>query len=212
MGQAELQKQHYTPEEYFALEAASEVRHEYFEGEVFAMAGASKAHNVLAQNLAVGLRTALRGKGCQTFIEDVRLVIKENIQYVYPDVLVTCDPADRRDDYLVRHPVLIAEILSPSTAEYDRTEKFANYQKLPSLRHYLLVSQTAWVVEWFRRDEAGQWIYTLLPEPAAVLTIPDLGLTLPLRELYEDTDVAPLRAMPEPDVASGQHEGKINIL
>ena len=187
---------HYTPEEYFELETTSEVRHEYFEGEVFAMAGASKSHNVLAQNLAAGLRAALRGKGCQTFMEDVRLVMKENVHYVYPDVLVTCDPTDRRDAYLVRHPVLIAEVLSPSTGEYDRTEKFANYQKIPSLRHYLLVSQTAWVVEWFRRDEAGQWIYTLLHEPTGVLKIPDLGLVLPLHELYEDTDVAPLRATP----------------
>ncbi|TFZ67220.1 Uma2 family endonuclease [Hymenobacter sp. UV11] len=199
MGPAEIATRHYTPEEYFELEAASEVRHEYFEGEVFAMAGASKAHNLLAQNLAVSLRTALRGKGCQTFVEDVRLVMKENIHYVYPDVLVTCDPTDRHDDYLVRHPVLIAEILSPSTAECDRTGKFANYQKIPSLRHYLLVSQSAWVVEWFRRDEAGQWIYTLLHEPTSVLQILDLGLTLPLRALYEDTDVAPLRAQPAPD-------------
>lgn len=197
MGQAELQERRYTPEEYFTLEESSEVRHEYFEGEVFAMAGASKSHNLLAQNLAAGLRVSLRGRGCQTFMEDVRLVVKENVHYVYPDVLVTCDPADRHDAYLVRHPVLIAEILSPSTADYDRTEKFANYQKLPSLRHYLLISQTSWVVEWFRRDEAGQWIHALLLEPAAVLTIPDLGLTLPLRDLYEDTDVAPLRAMPE---------------
>lgn len=196
MGQAELQERRYTPEEYFALEENSEVRHEYSEGEVFAMAGASKSHNLLAQNLAAGLRVALRGKGCQTFIEDVRLVIKENVHYVYPDVLVTCDPADRHDAYLVRHPVLIAEILSPSTADYDRTEKFANYQKIPSLRHHLLISQTSWAVEWFRRNEAGQWIHSLLLEPAAVLTIPDLGLTLPLRELYEDTNVALLRATP----------------
>ncbi|MGI4739218.1 MAG: hypothetical protein ACRYG7_28970 [Janthinobacterium lividum] len=85
------------------------------------------------------------------------------------------------------------------TAEHDRTKKFANYQKLPTLRHYLLVSQTAWVVEWFRRDEAGQWIYTLLSTPDSVLEIPDLGLVLALRELYEDTDVAPLRAQPAPD-------------
>ncbi len=212
MGQAELQKQHYTPEEYFALEAASEVRHEYFEGEVFAMAGASIPHNLIKGNLVAALRPEARRRGCRVLDENVRLEVRENSLYVYPDVLVTCDVADRRATHTVRHPVLIAEILSPSTAEYDRTEKFANYQKLPSLRHYLLVSQAAWVVEWFRRDEAGQWIYTLLPEPAAVLTIPDLGLTLPLRELYEDTDVAPLRAMPEPDVASGQHEGEINIL
>jgi Uma2 family endonuclease len=111
------------------------------------VADASKSHNLIAQNIALALRGSLRGKGCQVFLEDVRLVVQEKTIYVYPDVLVTCDPADRRDNYLVRSPVLIAEILSPSAAEYDRTEKFANYQKISSLRHYLLVSQAAWVVE-----------------------------------------------------------------
>jgi len=110
--------------------------------------------------------------------------------------MVSCDPADRRDPYQLRQPVLIAKILSPSTAEYDRTEKFEHYQKLPSLRHYLLVSKAAWIVEWFRRDETGQWIYLLLKGPDSVLEIPDLGLVLPLRELYDDTEVASLRLAP----------------
>jgi Uma2 family endonuclease len=196
MGQAAELPRQYTPEEYFALEARSEIRHEYFEGEVFAMAGGSKSHNVLAQNAALGLRASLRGRGCQVFIENVRLEAKEKKYYTYPDVMVSCDPTDRYDPYLVRRPVLIAEILSPSTADYDRTTKFENYQKMPSLRHYLLISQAAWIVEWFRRDEAGQWIYTLLTGPDSILEIPDLGLVLPLRELYDDTDVAPLRTMP----------------
>ena len=196
MGQAELQPHRYTPEEYFALENRSEVRHEYFEGEVFAMAGGSKVHNFLVQNASTKMRTSLRGKGCQVFASDVRLEAKERFYYTYPDVVVTCDPADHRDPYLVRYPVLIAEVLSPSTAEYDHTTKFENYQKMPSLRHYLLLSQAAWIVEWFRRDDAGQWIYTLLTGPDSILEIPDLGLVLPLRELYEDTDVAPLRVMP----------------
>lgn len=200
MGQAELVPRRYTPEEYFALEKTSEVRHEYVEGEVFAMAGASIAHNLIKSNLVAALRPNARQRGCRVFDENVRLVVQEKSLYVYPDVLLTCDPTDRRESYQVRHPVLIAEILSPSTAEYDRTEKFANYQKINSLRHYLLVSQAAWVVEWFRRDEAGQWIYTLLSTPERVLEIPDLGLVLPLRELYEDTDVAPLRLQPVPNV------------
>lgn len=186
----------YTPEEYFALEDRSEIRYEYFEGEVFAMAGGSKVHNFLVQNASTKMRTSLRGKGCQVFASDVRLEAKERFYYTYPDVVVTCDPADHRDPYLVRYPVLIAEVLSPSTAEYDHTTKFENYQKMLSLRHYLLLSQAAWIVEWFRRDEAGQWIYTLLTGPDSILEIPDLGLVLPLRELYEDTDVAPLRVMP----------------
>ncbi len=199
MGQAELQTRRYTPEEYFALEESSEVRHEYFNGEVFAMVGASIAHNLVKGNLVAALRPGARQGGCRVFDENVRLAVQENFYYNYPDVMVSCDPADSRDPYLIRQPVLIAEILSPSTAEYDRTEKFAQYQKLPSLRHYLLVSQTAWVVEWFRRDAAGQWIYTLLHEPGSVLEIPDLGLRLPLAELYDDTDVASLRVTPPVD-------------
>jgi Uma2 family endonuclease len=196
MGQVDSPPRRYTPEEYFAIEAQSEVRHDYVEGEIFAMAGGSKSHNILAQNAALSLRVALWGQGCQVFVENVRLEAKEKSYYTYPDVFISCDPTDRHDPYLVRQPVVTVEILSPSAAEYDRPTKFENYQKLPSLRHYLLVGQSAWTVEWFRRDDAGQWIYTLLTGPDGVLEIPDLGLVLKLRELYEDTDVAPLCVLP----------------
>ena len=196
MGQVESQARRYTPEEYFALEAQSEVRHEYFEGEVFAMAGASKSHNLIKGNFIAGLRPSVRRRGCRLFDENVRVAVEENKYYTYPDVVVSCEPADYRDPYMLRQPVLIAEVLSPSAAEYDRTTKFYNCQKMPSLRHYLLVSQSAWIVEWFRRNDAGQWIYTLLTGPDGILGIPDLGLALPLRELYEDTDMAPLRVLP----------------
>ena len=94
MGQAELQQRRYTVEEYFALEEQSDVRHEFFEGEVFAMAGESKAHNLIAGNLYVGLRLALRGRSCQVFIENIQLAVRRGQQYVYPDVQVTCDPQD----------------------------------------------------------------------------------------------------------------------
>jgi Uma2 family endonuclease len=198
MGQPGIQRR-YTAEEYFALEARSEVRHEYFDGEVFAMAGGTKAHNLITQNMTLALRAGLRGKGCQVFMEDVRLAVHETFHYTYPDVVVSCDPADRRDPYLVRQPVLIVEVLSPSTAEYDRSRKFNQYKKIPSLRHYILVSQTAWVLEWFRRDDLGQWVYTVFSDPTDVLEIADLNLCLPLADVYEDTDVAPLQLAPEPD-------------
>jgi Uma2 family endonuclease len=197
MGQPNQQRR-YTLEEYFALEASSEERHEYFDGEVFAMAGGTKSHNLITQNFTMALRGSLRGKGCQVFMEDVRLAVQDNFHYTYPDVVVTCDPADRRDAYLIRQPVLIVEVLSPSTADYDRSRKFTQYQKIASLRHYLLVSQTAWVLEWFRRDEAGQWIYTVFSDPADVLEIAELNLRLPLADVYEDTDVAPLAVVEEP--------------
>ena len=181
----------YTPEEYFALEAQSEVRHEFFDGEVFAMAGGTKSHNLIAQNITMGFRAALRGRGCQVFMEDVRLAVQDDFHYAYPDVVVSCDPADRRDPYLVRQPLLIVEVLSPSTAEYDRSRKFNQYKKLVSLRHYVLVSQTAWVREWFRRTEGNEWVYTVLSDPTDVLEIADLDLRLPLADVYEDTDVGP---------------------
>ncbi|QKG58022.1 Uma2 family endonuclease [Hymenobacter sp. BRD128] len=196
MGQPATPPRHYTLKEYFALQEKSAAKYEYVEGEAFAVGGASLAHNLIKGNLVAALRPPVRRQGGRVLDESVLLVVRANAFYTYPDVLVTLDPADRRDPYLVRHPLLLAEILSSATAEYDRTEKFANYQKLPSLRHYLLISQSAWVVEWFRRDAAGQWVYTLLSTPDDVLEIPDLGLSLPLRELYDDTDVAPRRVLP----------------
>jgi Uma2 family endonuclease len=196
MGQPDSPPRHYTLKEYFALQEKNSAKYEYIEGEAFALGGASLAHNLIKGNLVAALRPPVRRKGGRVLDESVLLVVRANAFYTYPDVLVTTDPADRRDPYLVRQPLLLAEVLSPATAEYDRTEKFANYQKLPSLRHYLLISQNAWVVEWFRRDDAGQWVYTLLSTPDDVLEISDLGLSLPLRELYEDTDVAPRRVLP----------------
>ena len=198
MGQPEIQR-HYTSAEYFALEEQSELRHAFFDGEVFAMAGGTKSHNLITQNIALSLRGALRGKGCQVFMEDVRLAVQDNFHYTYPDVMVSCDLADRRDPYLVRQPVLIVEVLSPSTAEYDRSQKFNQYKKITSLRHYILVSQTAWVLEWFRRDDLGQWIYTVLSDPTDVLEISDLNLRLPLADVYDDTDVAPLLPLVLPE-------------
>ena len=196
MGQVEPQPRRYTPEEYFALEAQSQEKHEYFEGEVFAMAGTSKAHNAIALNIAVSSLAALRSRGCQLFASDVRVAVQENVHYTYPDVVVSCDPADQQDDYLVRQPVLIVEILSPDTESYDRNEKFQQYQKLPSLRHYVLVAQQKWFVDWFRRNEAGEWVVQQFNEATDVLAIADLGLHLPLADLYAGTDVAALRVLP----------------
>ena len=196
MEQAQSAPRRYTPAEYFALEEHSEEHHEYYDGEVLALAGGTKTHNLITQNITLHLRAGLRGKGCQVFMEDVRLAIRHDFHYTYPDVVVSCDPADRLDPVLVRQPVLIVEVLSPSTSDYDRGRKFKQYKQLASLRHYILVSQTAWVLEWFRRDEADQWIYTVFSDPTDVLKIPDLGIHLPLAAAYDDTDVAPLLVAP----------------
>lgn len=197
MAQPEIQR-HYTAEEYFVLEAQNEMRHEYLGGEIFAMAGATIPHNLIKGNIVAGLRPGVRQRGCRLYDESVRLAVQDDFHYTYPDIMVSCDPADRRDPLLIRQPVLIVEVLSPSTADYDRSRKFNQYKKIASLRHYILVSQTAWVLEWFRRDDAGQWIYTVLSETTDVLEIADLNLRLPLAEVYEDTDVAPLQLASAP--------------
>ena len=196
MGHAELQTRYYTAAEYFALEEQSEVRHEYFDGELFAMAGASKAHNRIANNFYRLSFDTLQSTGCQLFTSDVRLAVEENRHYTYPDVVVSCDPADQHDDYLIRHPVLIVEVLSPSTEAYDRAEKFLQYQKLASLRHYVLVHQQKWFVEWFRRNELGEWVVQQLNGADDVLELPDLNLRFPLAGLYAGTGVAPMRVTP----------------
>jgi len=196
MGQAQLQQTTFTVEEYFALEEQSEVRHEFFEGEVFAMAGESVAHNLLAGNCYLALRNTLRGRPCRVLMENVQLAVQENRHYTYPDVMASCHPDDRRATRMQRHPVLLVEVLSPSTGEYDRGAKFNRYKTLPSLRHYVLVSQQRWLVEWYRRNEADEWTHTALTEADDELFVPELDFRMRLSEVYEDTDVAPLRVLP----------------
>jgi len=192
MGYAEL-KPHYTAAEYFALEEQNEVRHEFFEGEIFAMAGASVAHNTIAGNFYVALRQSLRGKKCRVQMEAVRLAVEEGRHYVYPDVMVSCDPLDQRESQQLYSPVLIVEVLSPSTESHDRGLKFNQYKKLASLRHYLLVSQTTWLVEWYQLTEHGVWAHTALAEVDDRLDIPELGLAMTLAEVYEEAGIAPMK-------------------
>jgi Uma2 family endonuclease len=212
MGQAEPQPRHYTVEEYLALEEGSEIRHEYFAGEIFAMAGADVSHNLIGLNLAASFRQSLRGRPCKVLMEGVQLAVEEGRHYTYPDVMITCDPDDQRAKRILHAPVLLIEVLSPSTAEYDRGRKFKQYQKLLSLKHYLLVSQTSWLVEWYRREENNIWSITSLVEAADALAIPELNIDLTVAEIYEGTGVAPLKiAAEEPAVIYGRQPSEAGI-
>ncbi len=172
-----------------ALEERSDVRHEFFEGEVFAMAGATIRHNLLVGNCYLALRASLRGKACRAFSESVQLAVEQGRYYNYPDVMVTCAPADLLAERTVTAPILLIEVLSKSTETRDRSWKFNQYKHLPSLRHYLLVSQATCLVEWYRREESGVWSFTPLALFTDEIVIPELELTLHLQDLYEDTDV-----------------------
>ncbi|GAA3978379.1 Uma2 family endonuclease [Hymenobacter antarcticus] len=204
MGQAEQQPRRYIVAEYFAFEEQSEVKHEFFDGEVFSMAGADVSHNMLGGNFYVNFRQALRGRPCKVVMEGVQLAVQEGHHYTYPDVMITCDPDDQQAKRIIKAPVLLVEVLSPSTAEYDRGRKFNQYKQLPSLQHYLLVSQTSWLVEWYRREPGNIWSFTPLVEADDTLVIPDLNINLTVAEIYEGTDIAPLKLVAEePAVAYG---------
>jgi len=200
MGHAKTQSRRYTAAEYFELEEKSEVRHEFFEGEVFAMAGASIVHNTIAGNMYIALRQGLRGKKCRVQMEAVRLAVEDNRHYTYPDVMVSCDPHDQRESQQLHHPLLIVEVLSPSTEAYDRSVKFNQYEKLPSLRHYLLVSQQTWLVEWYQLTEHGVWAHTALAEAEDELYLPELALTMTLADVYEEAGVAPMKLADSGDI------------
>ena len=189
MGQAEPTPQRYTVAEYMALEERSDVRHEFFEGEVFAMAGGTAKHNTLVLNCAFAMRAGLRGKLCRVFTENVQLAVESGRYYNYPDVQVTCAPADLLAERTMRSPVLLIEVLSKSTETRDRSWKFNQYKELPSLKHYLLVSQTTCLVEWYRREDSGVWSFTPLAEFTDEIFLPELDLTLRLHEVYEDTGI-----------------------
>ena len=171
-------------EDYLAGEETSEVKHEYIGGEVYAMTGASRAHGLIALNLAAMLRPLLRGSDCQAFVGDMKLCLEiagETLFY-YPDLMMTCGADDRERDSC-RAPCLLVEILSPRTRRIDRREKFLAYTALPSLKVYLLIAQDQRHVELFRR--AHDWRPEVFRDEAAV-PIGCLDATLPLDAIYED--------------------------
>ena len=202
MSAAEAQPQRrYTVEEYFALEEQSDIRHEYFHGEVFPMdafdspegkAGATKRHNRLIQNLIVGLRNSLRDSTCEVYSENVRLALDPQGHYNYPDVIVSCDPQDD-DPRTVCSPVLIMEVLSKSTEARDRGWKFEQYQTLLSLQQYVLVSQNRILVDSFVRTGPNTWELTTLRRLTDELVVAPLGIHISVAAIYERVDIPPLR-------------------
>ncbi|MGH2344495.1 MAG: Uma2 family endonuclease [Chloroflexota bacterium] len=179
-----------TVAEYLDYERTSQIKHEYLGGRLYAMAGGSRAHGVIAVNILSLLRSHLRGSPCRVYSHDVKLQITEE-HYVYPDASVGCDTRDRANDGredVVRYPKLAVEVLSPSTEAYDRGGKFAIYREKNTLREYVLVAGDRQVVEVFRRDTDGLW--TLHPfGPADHLTLESIGFNCPVASFYEDVDL-----------------------
>jgi Uma2 family endonuclease len=186
----------YTVEEYLALERESEERHEYLDGEIYAMAGESPDHGAICTNLVVELGSQLRGTPCQVFSKDTKVrsgPAPKPFQspkglYSYPDVLVVCGEMKFHDEHrdVLLNPTVIIEVLSPTTEAFDRGEKWARHQTwLPSLTEYLLVSQSKPLIEHYRRQPDGGWLYSSVNGLEGSVSLASIGCTLRLADVYD---------------------------
>ena len=175
----------FTPEEYFAWEEQQLERHEYIDGEVYAMSGGTIAHGEVAGNFLALLKAYLRGSGCKTLNSDCRVSIVGATKYVYPDISVTCDDRDKTTAQYVTYPCLIVEVLSPSTEAYDRGNKFKMYRRNPSLQEYVLVSVDAIEIELFRKTETGDW-RIINYQAGDMVELKSVNFTCQIEQIYED--------------------------
>jgi Uma2 family endonuclease len=181
-----------TPEEYLARERRAETKSEYLRGEMFAMTGASREHNLIAGNVSRQLGQQFRKRRCEVYQGDMRVKVSSTGLYTYPDVAVVCgEPEfeDRQVDTLL-NPKVLVEVLSPSTADYDRGGKFTHYRSLPSLAEYVLISQDRPLVEHYVRQGEDAWVLTEQRSLQQVLELSSIDCRLPLSEIYLKVDFA----------------------
>ena len=178
-------KTHVTPEEYLEFERTSEYKHEYYKGEIFAMTGASARHNTINFNTGVTLGAQLKGTRCRGYANDQRVKIPATDLYTYPDLAIVCgEPVYEQSDTLT-NPALIVEVLSPSTQDYDRGQKFDHYRKLPSLAEYLLIAQSRCHVIHYARQSENTWLMSEYDDLQSVITLPAINCRLPLADVYD---------------------------
>jgi Uma2 family endonuclease len=191
---AALAEPYYTPAEYLALERQADTRSEYLHGRIFAMAGASEEHNLIAGNLFGELYIRFRDRPCRAYVGDMRVRVTDTGLYTYPDVVALCgEPRfeDAEVDTLL-NPQVVVEVLSPKTEAYDRGEKFAHYRRLESVREYVLIAQDRVSVEVFRR-QGEHWLLTDLRAPEDVLRLESVGCDVLLSAIYAKVE------LPEPE-------------
>ncbi len=181
-----------TPQDYLALERQAETKSEYYAGEVFAMAGASRNHNAIVPNLSYLLVGQLKGRSCVVFTSDMRVKVSATGLYTYPDLVVVCDKPrfdDDQEDTLL-NPTVIVEVLSKSTEAYDRGEKFAQYRALELMTDYLLIAQDIAQLEHYVREPDGSWRFLESRGLDSVAVIDSIQCQLSLAEVYDKVDLA----------------------
>lgn len=192
-------KLYLTPAEYLAFERQSDIKHEYFRGDLFAMAGASRQHVRIAVNATIVLGNQLARRGCDVFNSDMRVKVSPTGLYTYPDLAIVCGRPRFEDKELdtLLNPSVIIEILSKSTEAYDRGEKFAQYRMLETLTDYLLISQTRPHIERFTRQEGGLWLLSESIGLDAVMPIESIQCQLPLAEVYDRVEFEEASSTPK---------------
>ncbi|MEA1051424.1 Uma2 family endonuclease [Lamprobacter modestohalophilus] len=176
-----------TPQQYLAWERQQATRHEFFDGEIFAMTGASREHNLVCGNAFATLHAQLRGKPCELYNNDMRVKVSDTGMYTYPDIAAACAEPQFEDaevDTLI-NPALMIEVLSDSTEQYDRGAKFQHYRTLPSLQDYLLIAQTECQVEHYVREASSRWLMTEYRSLDDRIKLASIDCDLLLRDLYE---------------------------
>ena len=187
---AQLQLETWTEEEYLAMEEKSEVRHELIYGIPYAMAGGTFNHTTVCSNLVRHTMNRLSGKPCRARSSEQKVKVKKSGNTFYPDAVIFCPPSrfEGKGDQILLTPTVIFEVLSPSTAEYDRTDKFKDYRSIETLTDYVLIEPNRIFVDHFRRQSDG-WLLRNYTLRADVLLFPDLDIELPLEEIYDELDV-----------------------
>ena len=171
--------------EYIQYEERSEIRHEFDNGKLIAMAGTTDRHNDICYNIKTALKKQLKNTNCRIQVENVKVRLSENKRYTYPDVFVTCDVTDLATPYIKSYPSVIFDVLSEGTSVYDKTNKFILYKKIESLQHYILVEPNTTDIETFSKDAKGVWTAKTFNQITDNLPIPALNIEIPLLEVYE---------------------------
>jgi Uma2 family endonuclease len=181
-----------TPEEYLVLERQAETKSEFLDGEIIAMTGASRKHNIVAGNIFASLHVQLRKQPCEVYASDMRVGVSPTGSYTYPDVVVVCGEGEFGDDYMdtLLNPTVIVQVLSESTQGYDRGLKFEHYRKLESLREYVLVAQEKCHVEHFARQPDNQWLLSETDNLGDTVQLPSINCVLAVSDIYDRVETA----------------------
>jgi Uma2 family endonuclease len=177
-----------SPQEYLAFERGAKDKHEYFEGKVIVTAPGSLMSNRLAVNLLAEIGTLLKATPCRILPSNMRIGVPSRQSYMYPDAVIVCDEPQMEDGQFdtLKNPMVIFEILSPSTEDHDRGKKFFFYRQIPSLQEYILIDTTKPFVEISRREENGAWKFETLDDPKGQLFISSIGISIPISEVYRN--------------------------